>query len=137
MARELQCLVIGIGGTSMWYRSRYSYDPDVPARYETGLGRHRAVGALSAVVNFVFAIIYTIVGTRIVLELIGANEANRFKQFVDRVSAPLLSVFDGLLPDVRFDSFVLPLSFVFALVVYAVVHYGIRRLLFAIAYPRE
>ena len=122
------------------YRSRYSYDPDVPAtraRYEAGLGRYRAVGALSAVVNFVFAVIYTIVGTRIILEVIGANEANRFKQFVDRVSAPLLAIFDGLLPDIRFEGFVLPLSFVFALVVYALVHYGIRRLLFAIAYPRE
>ena len=118
------------------YRSRYSYDPDVP-RYEMGLGRHRAVGALSAVVNFVFAIIYTVIGTRIILEVIGANEANRFKQFVDRVSAPFLSIFDGLLPNLRFESFVLPLSFVFALVVYALVHYGIRRLLFAVAYPRE
>jgi uncharacterized protein YggT (Ycf19 family) len=122
------------------FRSRYSYDPDVPvprARYEAGLGRYRAVGALSAVVNFVFAIIYVIVGARIILEVIGANEANRFKQFVDRVSAPLLSIFDGLLPNVRFESFVLPLSFVFALVVYALIHYGIRRVLFAIAYPRE
>jgi uncharacterized protein YggT (Ycf19 family) len=122
------------------FRSRYSYDPDVPVRranYEAGLGRYRAVGALSAVVNFVFAIIYVIVGARIVLELIGANEANRFEQFVDRVSAPLLGIFDGLLPDVRFESFVLPLSFLFALVVYALIHYGIRRLLFAIAHPRE
>jgi uncharacterized protein YggT (Ycf19 family) len=119
------------------YRSRYSYDPDVPARYETGLGRYRAAGALSAVVNFVFAIIYAIIGTRIILELIGANEANRFKEFVDRLSAPLLAVFDGLLPNLRFEGFVLPLSFVFALVVYAIVHYAIRRLLFAIAYPRD
>ena len=122
------------------FRSRYTYDSDVPSqrvRYEEAPGRSRAVGALSAVVNFVFAIIYAIVGTRIVLELIGANEANRFKQFVDRVSAPFLSIFDGLLPNVRFESFVLPLSFVFALVVYALIHYGIRRLLFAVAYPRE
>jgi len=122
------------------FRSRYTYDPDVPtyrARHEAGLGRYRAAGALSAVVNFVFAIIYAIVGTRIVLEVIGANEANRFKQFVDRLSAPLLAVFDGLLPDLRFEGFVLPLSFVFALVVYALVHYGIRRLLFAIASPPE
>jgi len=124
------------------YRSRYSYDPDldVPvrrARYETGLGRYRAIGALSAVVNFVFAIIYLIIGSRILLEVIGANDANRFKQFVDRLSAPLLAWFNGLLPDLRFESFVLPLSFIFALVVYAVVHYGIRRILFAIAYPRD
>lgn len=123
------------------YRSRYSYDPDdVPvrrARYEGGLGRYRAAGALSAVVNFVFAIIYVIIGSRIVLEMIGANEANRFKQFIDRLSAPFLAIFDGLLPDIRFENFVIPLSFVFALVVYAVVHYGIRRILFAIAYPRD
>ena len=100
------------------------------------MGRHRAASALSAVVNFVFAIIYTIIGLRIVLEFIGANEANRFKAFVDRLSAPLLAWFDGLLPNLRIDTFVLPLSFLFALVVYALVHYGIRRILYAVAYPR-
>jgi uncharacterized protein YggT (Ycf19 family) len=129
------------------FGSRYTYDEvpvrrddtDIPvrrARYERAVGRHRAVGAVSAAVNFVFAIIYTIVGMRIVLEVIGANEGNRFKAFVDRLSAPLLGIFDGLLPNLRFENFVLPLSFVFALVVYALVHYGIRRILYAIAYPR-
>ncbi len=122
------------------FGSRYTYDDsDIPARrvrYERGLGRHRAASALSMVVNFVFAIIYTIVGMRIVLEVIGANEANRFKALIDRLSAPLLAVFDGLLPNLRFEGFVLPLSFVFALVVYALVHYGIRRILYSVAYPR-
>jgi len=122
------------------YSPRYTYDDtDVPvrrARYEGAVGRYRAVGALSTAVNFIFAIIYTIVGMRIVLEVIGANPGNRFKALVDRLSAPLLGFFDGLLPNVRFENFVLPLSFVFALVVYALVHYAIRRILYAIAYPR-
>ncbi len=122
------------------YSPRYTYgDADVPvrrARYERAVGRYRAVGALSTAVNFVFAIIYTIVGFRIVLEVIGANPGNRFKALIDRLSAPLLGVFEGLLPNVRFENFVLPLSFIFALVVYALVHYGIRRILYAIAYPR-
>jgi uncharacterized protein YggT (Ycf19 family) len=121
------------------FRSRYSYDPDVPpyrARDEVALGRYRALGAVSGVVNFVFAVIYVIVGARILLELLGANESNRFKELVDRLSAPFLAIFDGLLPNIQFERFVLPLSFVFALVVYALIHYGIRRLLWAIAYRR-
>ena len=120
------------------FGSRHYYDDRVPerrARFDRPLPE-RFAAAFSGVVNFVFGIIYAIIGVRIVLEALGAREGNRFKEFVDQLSAPLLGVFEGLLPSVRIGRYELALSFVFAFLVYAVVHYGIRRLIGALARPR-
>jgi uncharacterized protein YggT (Ycf19 family) len=115
-------------------RGYYDNGPDRRARYERRLGRASGAGMLLRAVNFVFAIIYAIVGLRIVLEILGAREGNRFKEFIDQLSAPLLVLFENLLPSIRVDRFELPLSYLFALVIYALIHYGIRRVAAAALY---
>jgi uncharacterized protein YggT (Ycf19 family) len=114
----------------------YYYDDDgVPVRRARFYRDYpqRTAGAISGVVSFVFGVIYAIIGLRIVLEALGAREGNRFKEFVDQLSAPLLGVFQGLLPSITIGRYELSLSFVFALVIYALVHYGIRRLIWGLA----
>ena len=126
------------------FRSRpyYYVDEDgipvsrAPVVVDRDLRRQRAVARVSAALGFVFSIIYAIIGTRILLEALGAREGNSFKEFVDRISGPLLVWFDGLLPSIFIGRFELALSFVFALIVYAIIHYGIRRLLWSLARPR-
>jgi uncharacterized protein YggT (Ycf19 family) len=118
------------------FGSRNYYDEDGVlvrrARYDR-TGPQRLAAGISTLVNVVFGIVYAIIGLRIVLEALGAREGNRFKEFIDQLSAPLLGPFEGLLPSVYVGRYELALSFVFALLIYALVHYGIRRLIWGLA----
>ena len=118
------------------FGSRYAYGvPERRVRVEGDLSRRPFVDRVLGLVNLLFVVIYGIIGTRIVLEMLGAREGNRFKELVDRVSAPLLGMFENLLPSWQIGRFELPLSFLFAFFVYALIHYAIRRLLLAITRP--
>jgi uncharacterized protein YggT (Ycf19 family) len=98
--------------------------------------RQRVAARVSGVISFVFGIIYTIICVRLVLEALGAREGNAFKEFVDQLSAPVLGVFEGLLPSIFVGRYEFVMSYVFALAIYALVHYGIRRLIWGMARPR-
>jgi len=119
------------------FRSRYVYEvPERRMPIDERPVRRPFVGTLLSLVNIVFAVIYAIIGIRIVLEVLGASDANRFKQLVDRASAPLLGMFENLLPSWHIGRFDLPLSYLFALVIYAVIHYVIQRVILAVTRPR-
>ena len=119
------------------FRSRYVYD-DVPERRVIDSGRvsRPFASRVLSLINLVFALIYVIIGVRIVLEVLGAREGNRFKLLVDQISAPLLGMFENLLPTWRIASFELPLSYLFALVIYALIHFAIQRVFIAVTRPR-
>jgi uncharacterized protein YggT (Ycf19 family) len=123
------------------FGSRYTYGvPERRVRLEEEgpvvVARRPFVSRLFSLVNLVFGVIYTIIGIRIVLEVLGASEGNRFKMLVDRLSAPLLGMFENLLPSWRIGNFELPLSYLFALVIYALIHFVIQRVLLALTRPR-
>ena len=96
---------------------------------EAELARGKAVARTSQVADYVFYLIYGIIGLEIVLELIGARESAGFKKLVDALSAPLLAPFKGLMPDPGVGSFRLMLSYVVALVVYLLLHLAVNGLL--------
>lgn len=96
---------------------------------ETELQRARHLARLAQVVDYVFFLVYSLVGLEIVLELLGARQSSGFKRFLDVVSAPLLGPFRGLMPDPRVGSLQLMLSFIVALAVYALLHQAVKRLL--------
>jgi uncharacterized protein YggT (Ycf19 family) len=79
--------------------------------------------------DYVFFLIYAVVGLRIVLELLGAREGSGFKQLLDSMSDPLLLPFKGLMPDPGIGPFHLMLSYVVGLIVYALLHLAIRGLI--------
>lgn len=110
-------------------RSRLSSDPD----------RREALAArLFSVFDYAFGALYVLIVLEIVLELFGARDWNVFKQFLDAVTAPFLSPFAGLLPTIRFGSRAeLELSYLAALVLYGLVHFGLRRLFLLVVRPRE
>ena len=65
---------------------------------------------LSQVGDYVFFVIYGLIGLEIVLQLFGARQASGFKRALDSVTLPLLGPFRGLMPDPALGSMRLMLS---------------------------
>jgi len=96
---------------------------------EAEIERGRAAARVSQVVDYIFYVIYGLIGLEILLELLGARETNAFKNFIDAVSAPLLMPFNRLMPDVAGGRFQLKVSYLVALVVYLLLHLAVNGLL--------
>lgn len=92
------------------------------AATETELERSKSLARVSQVVDYVFYVVYGIIGLEILLEGLGARESAGFKQLVDALAAPLLAPFQGLLPDPGAGRYRFMVSYVFALVVYILLH---------------
>jgi uncharacterized protein YggT (Ycf19 family) len=103
---------------------------------EAELERARGVARVSQVVDYVFYLIYGLISLEILLDLLGAREGNAFKNLVDRLNAPLLAPFRGLMPDPSAGRFQLRLSFIFALIVYVLLHLAISGLLRLLAHRK-
>ena len=84
-----------------------------------------------------FGFVYILIGLRIVLEALGARESNPFESFVDTVSGPFLAPFEGLFPSARQGSMTLVFSYVAALMVYALLHFVVRRMVVNIVRRRQ
>ncbi|MBI2214364.1 MAG: YggT family protein [Acidobacteria bacterium] len=78
-------------------------------------------------IDFVFYIAYALIGLLIGLELLGARDRTGFMQFLRTVTAPLVAPFKGVMPDPSIGSFQLMMSYIIALVVYMLIHQGVRR----------
>jgi uncharacterized protein YggT (Ycf19 family) len=96
---------------------------------EGEIARARRSARVSQIVDYLFTLVYGVLGLLIALELMGAREASGFKQLIDAISAPLVAPFRGLMPDLRVGNFQLMLSYVIGLVVYALVHVAIKGLI--------
>lgn len=93
---------------------------DVPPPYTLG---ERIVGLITGLVLSLLAL-------RFVLLLFGANRANPFASFVYNVTYPLVAPFYGLFGlTVQYGVARVELETVFAVIVYALLGYGIMRLL--------
>ena len=99
------------------------------AASDTELERGKTFARISQVVDYVFYLIYGIIGLEIVLEALGARESAGFKRFVDALAAPLLAPFQGLMPNPGVGRFRFMLSYVVAFGVYILVHLAVNGLL--------
>jgi YggT family protein len=85
------------------------------------------------VIDYLFLLAYGVVTLQIVLELAGASDSSRFKQFLNTITAPLLGPFVGLFADPVFKNVHrLRISYVVALFIYMLAHlavYGLFRLI--------
>lgn len=106
------------------------------ATNETELDRARIVARLSQIIDYVFYVIYGIIGLEILLDLLGARESSPFKRFLDALSAPLVRPFNGLLHDPSMDHYSLRLSYIIGLVVYILLNLAINGLLRLLAHRR-
>jgi len=96
---------------------------------EAELERARGIARFSQFVDYLFYLIYGLISLQISLDLLGARRGNDFRNFIDTVCAPLLAPFNSLMPSVGSGSFQLRLSYVFALIVYLLLHMAINGLL--------
>lgn len=96
---------------------------------EGELGRARGLTRLSQVVDYVFYVVYGLIGLEVVLELLGARQSSGFKRFLDLVTTPILGPFRGLMPDPSVGSLQLMLSYLAALLVYFLLHRALLGLL--------
>jgi len=85
----------------------------------------------------VLGIVEVIIGLRVVLLLIGANPASPFAAFIYNLSAFLLLPFAGLVGAPAMGGMVLEISSIIAMLVYALLAWGIDRIVWVIFYrPR-
>ncbi|HLY63719.1 MAG TPA: hypothetical protein VKV95_23510 [Terriglobia bacterium] len=98
---------------------------EVAAR-ESEIGRAKLVASISQVADYLFYLIYGIIGLEFALDLLGARQSNAFKQFLDVVSAPVLAPFRGLMSDPSVGRFRLMISYVVAVLVYVLLHAAVN-----------
>src|SRR5262249_59254938 len=60
---------------------------------EWEIERSKAVARVSQVVDYLFYLIYGVIGLEVVLDALGARQSAGFKQFIDTMAAPLLVPF--------------------------------------------
>jgi uncharacterized protein YggT (Ycf19 family) len=109
---------------------------DEVSETESEIRRGRAVARLRQVLDYVFYVIYGLIGLQIFLELIGAREQAGFKQFMNAITSPLLGPFRGLVMDPAAGPFQLMLSYIVGLAVYILLHMAARGLLRVLASRR-
>lgn len=90
--------------------------------------RVHLVARIMQVVDYLFGVLYVLIGFEFVLEFAAARDGNAFKQFLDALASPFLDPFRTLLPTFSLGGSQLIASYLVALITYAVLHAGLRRL---------
>lgn len=98
--------------------------------------RARALARISQVVDYGFFVVYGLLGIRLVLALIGARSGSGFVRVIWAITDPFYSMFNGIVASPTAGGFTLVLPIVIAITVYALLHFGITRLLRLIAHRK-
>jgi uncharacterized protein YggT (Ycf19 family) len=96
---------------------------------EVALGRAKVAARTSQIIDYIFYLIYGIIGLQILLALLGASNSNGFKRFLNVISTPFLAPFNRIMPNLTFGRFSFMLSYIVAIVIYILIHLAINGLL--------
>ena len=97
---------------------------------EREVERARGLARVSQVVDYVFYLIYGLLGLRFFLNLLGARQGAGFVQFVNTVTDPFYAPFKGIVPTPSTaEGFRLALPVLVALIAYILLHLAINGLL--------
>jgi len=92
--------------------------------------RGRSLARVSQVVDYIFWVIYALLGMRFLLALLAARSTAGFVQFIVTISSPFYEPFRGIVASPRTDGgHTLLLPIVVAIIAYALLHLGINALL--------
>jgi YGGT family len=95
-----------------------------------------SVAERAAMITYlILGILEALLITRVILKLLAANPGSSFVRFVYNISALLVAPFQGIFPTPATQNSVLELSSLVAIAVYALIAWGIVRLI-AILGPR-
>ena len=90
--------------------------------------RGRVAARVSQIIDYLFFLVYSLLGIRLLLELFGAREGVAFFRFIKTVTDPIYWPFKGLTPSPSTaDGFTLELPILVALFVYALLPIGHKR----------
>lgn len=106
------------------------------ASTEAQIARGSVAARTSQVVDYVFFLIYGLIAVAILLEALGARDGAGFAQFIAAATSPLLAPFKGLLSDPSVGGSQFMISYVVALVVYALLHAAINGALRMVAHRK-
>ena len=113
------------GGMANVATADRTYQPDVRRSY-----------SLTRIAQFVWlvaGVLETLFAVRIILKLLTANQAAGFAQFITNATAPFLAPFAGLMKNITASSgSVLEITTVIAMLVYALLAWGIVKLLWIV-----
>jgi len=93
---------------------------------ERELGRGRTAARISQIVDYFFYLIYGLIALEFLLGLMGARAGNGFVQFIGAVTRPLLAPFERIVGTPSSGAFQVRISYLFALVVYILIHLAIN-----------
>ncbi len=89
---------------------------------------------VSGVIWFAFGVLEALIGLRVVFRLMGANPQNPFANFVYNSTLLYLAPFANLMPNPSMNGLVLEITSLMAMIIYALVAWGIVRLLWLVFY---
>ena len=93
---------------------------------ERELERSKTAARISQVVDYVFYLIYGLIALEFLLGLMGARSGNGFVQFIGAVTRPLLAPFERIVETPAAGAHQFRLSYLFAFVVYVLLHLAIN-----------
>ncbi|MBN8613167.1 MAG: YggT family protein [Deltaproteobacteria bacterium] len=93
-------------------------------------------GRIAQVVDYLFGLVYALLGARFVLELLAARRGAGFTRFVEAITDPVYAPFRNIVETLRVGDGRVVLSLAVALVAYAVLHLAIRGVLRMVASRR-
>jgi uncharacterized membrane protein len=96
--------------------------------------RYANISRVNQVLWLLFGVILSLIAVRVVLKLIGANPAAVFSQIIYGMTDVFLWPFAGITADPSVGAFQLEISSVIAMIVYALVAWGLTRLIWILFY---
>ncbi len=106
----------------------HDYDRVDAVAYDPYEGRRLAGHRLTQLIYWVFALVEGLILIRLVLKVLGANQAAGFAQFIYGITGPMVAPFINLFSNPAYQNSVLELSSIVALIVYALVAWLLGKL---------
>lgn len=100
------------------------------AETDDEIERQRRFARVRQFVDYLFYLVYGLLGLRFLLALVGARQGAGFVRLINGVTTPLFAPFKGILPTPALEEgFVFSSSVLLAIVVYVLIHASIKGLL--------
>ncbi len=104
---------------------------------EREVGRSRGAARISQIVDYIFYVIYALLGMRFLLALMAAHSTAGFVQFIVTVTNPFYAPFKGIVDSPRTEEgHTLLLPIVVAIIAYVLLHLAINGLLRMLAHRK-
>ncbi|MHB1312634.1 MAG: YggT family protein [Gemmatimonadaceae bacterium] len=100
---------------------------DEVASRDRDVSRGRGLARGSQLLDYVFYLIYGLLGIRLVLAMVAARSSNGFVQLIEAVTDPFYVIFRGIVPSPTVEGgYTLVVPIIIAIVVYALLHAAIN-----------